>query len=102
MRAQHPQLEELLPHQFHIRVSDTGPGIPENLREKVFDFFFTTKAPGKGTGLGLTITKNIISLHGGNIAIDSHPEGGTTFIIEIPLGFVAETEEEPLFVGLDS
>jgi PAS domain S-box-containing protein len=89
-------------NQFHIHVSDTGPGIPENLREKIFDFFFTTKAPGKGTGLGLTITKNIISLHGGNIAIDSPPEGGTTFMIEIPLGFVAKTEEEPLFVGLDN
>ena len=89
-------------NQFHIRVSDTGPGIPENLREKIFDFFFTTKAPGKGTGLGLTITKNIISLHSGNIAIDSLPEGGTTFIIEIPLGFVSKTAEEPLFVGLDN
>jgi len=88
-------------NQFHIRVSDTGPGIPENLREKIFDFFFTTKAPGKGTGLGLTITKNIITLHGGNITIDSPPEGGTTFIIELPLGFVAPPAEEPLFVGLD-
>ena len=88
-------------NQFHIRVSDTGPGIPENLREMIFDFFFTTKAPGKGTGLGLTITKNIISLHGGNIIIDSPPEGGTTFIIELPSGFVAEPAEEPLFVGLD-
>ena len=89
-------------NQFHIRVSDTGPGIPESMREKIFDFFFTTKAPGKGTGLGLTITKNIISLHGGSIVIDSRSEGGTTFIIEIPLGFVTKTEEEPLFIGLDN
>lgn len=88
-------------NQFHIKVSDTGPGIPETVREKIFDFFFTTKAPGKGTGLGLTITKNIITLHGGNITIDSPPEGGTTFIIELPLGFVAPPAEEPLFVGLD-
>jgi PAS domain S-box-containing protein len=88
-------------NQFDIRISDTGPGIAENLREKVFDFFFTTKAPGKGTGLGLTITKNIITLHGGNITIDCPPEGGTTFIIELPLGYIALPPEEPLFVGLD-
>ena len=88
-------------NQFRIKVSDTGPGIPETIREKVFDFFFTTKPPGKGTGLGLTITKNIITLHGGDITIDCPPEGGTTFIIEIPLGFVAPPEEEPLFVGSD-
>ena len=88
-------------NQFRIEVSDTGPGIPETVREKIFDFFFTTKAPGKGTGLGLTITKNIITLHGGNITIDSPPEGGSTFIIELPLGFVAPPAEEPLFVGLD-
>jgi two-component system NtrC family sensor kinase len=87
--------------QFVIRVSDTGPGIPEALREKIFDIFFTTKPAGKGTGLGLTIIKNIVKLHGGNIVIDSPPGGGTTFIIELPLGFVEQPVEEPLFVGLD-
>jgi PAS domain S-box-containing protein len=88
-------------NQFMIRVSDTGPGIPQDLREKIFEIFFTTKPAGKGTGLGLTITKNIIKLHGGDVRIETPPEGGTTFIIELPLGFVEQPEEEPLFVGLD-
>jgi PAS domain S-box-containing protein len=86
---------------FIIRVSDTGPGIPEALREKIFEIFFTTKPAGKGTGLGLTITKNIIKLHGGDVRIECPPEGGTTFIIELPMGFVEQPDEEPLFVGLD-
>lgn len=88
-------------NQFVIMVSDTGPGIPEALREKIFEIFFTTKPAGKGTGLGLTITKNIIKLHGGDVRIECPPEGGTTFIIELPMGFVEQPDEEPLFVGLD-
>jgi PAS domain S-box-containing protein len=88
-------------NQFVIRVSDTGPGIPEALREKIFEIFFTTKPAGKGTGLGLTITKNIIKLHGGDVRIECPSEGGTTFILELPMGFVEQPEDEPLFVGLD-
>jgi PAS domain S-box-containing protein len=88
-------------NQFIAKVSDTGPGIPEALREKIFEIFFTTKPAGQGTGLGLTITKNIVKLHGGDVRIECPPEGGTTFIIELPMGFVEQPEEEPLFVGLD-
>ena len=73
---------------FIITIADTGPGIPADLRDKIFDIFFTTKPVGKGTGLGLSITKNIIQLHGGSIFVDSPSEGGTSFIIELPLGFV--------------
>lgn len=87
--------------EFKIYVSDTGPGIPENLRDKVFDIFFTTKPVGKGTGLGLSISQNIIKLHGGNITFECPKEGGTTFIIELPLGFMEESKKEPLFIGLD-
>jgi signal transduction histidine kinase len=87
--------------QFVVKVSDTGPGIPEALREKIFEIFFTTKPAGKGTGLGLTITKNIVKLHGGDVRIECPPVGGTTFIIELPMGFVEQPEEEPLFVGMD-
>jgi signal transduction histidine kinase len=83
---------------FTIEVSDTGPGIPEALRDKIFDIFFTTKPTGKGTGLGLSISQNIIKLHGGVIALECPPGGGTTFVIELPLGFVEHSEEEPLFV----
>jgi PAS domain S-box-containing protein len=86
---------------FIIKVSDTGPGIPQDLRNKIFDIFFTTKPVGSGTGLGLSITKNILELHGGNILVDSSPEGGTTFTIELPLGFMGRSKDEPVFAGID-
>jgi PAS domain S-box-containing protein len=88
-------------NHFMITVSDTGPGIPEGLREEIFEIFFTTKPVGKGTGLGLSISQNIIKLHGGNIMVECPPHGGTTFIIELPLGFVERPVEESVFIGLD-
>ena len=86
---------------FIIKVSDTGPGIPEDLKDKIFEIFFTTKPVGKGTGLGLSITKNIIQLHGGNIMVDSKPGKGTVFSLELPMGFVERQVDEPVFIGLD-
>lgn len=85
---------------FSIKVADTGPGIPEHLRDKVFDIFFTTKPVGKGTGLGLSISQNIVKLHGGSLTFHCPPRGGTTFVIEMPLGFVEQPAEQPLFVGM--
>jgi two-component system, sporulation sensor kinase E len=71
----------------HVRlgVSDTGHGIPEEIRSKVFDPFFTTKDFGKGTGLGLTIVKGIVEEHGGTIAVDSTVGKGTTVWIRLPV-----------------
>ncbi len=71
----------------HVRlgVSDTGQGMPEEIRSKVFDPFFTTKDFGKGTGLGLTVVKGIIEEHGGTIAVESGVDKGTTFWIRLPL-----------------
>ncbi len=66
-----------------IRIHDTGPGIPEQVRSRIFDPFFTTKA--HGTGLGLAISRNIIQDHGGTIQVECPADGGTTFIIELPL-----------------
>jgi signal transduction histidine kinase len=67
--------------QVEITVSDNGPGIPEEIRDRVFEPFLTTKP--QGTGLGLAITKRIVIGHKGNITVDSFP-GGTVFKIVIP------------------
>ncbi|MFC1533812.1 ATP-binding protein [Thermodesulfobacteriota bacterium] len=90
-----------LKNQFIIKVKDNGPGIPKKVRDKIFDMFFTTKPVGKGTGLGLSISKNILQLHGGTITIDSKVKRGTTFYIELPLGFMEQPADEPVFIGLD-
>lgn len=87
--------------KFVIDVGDTGPGIPEETKEKIFDMFFTTKPVGKGTGLGLSISQNIIKLHGGDINFYCPPEGGTVFTIELPGEFVETAKEEPVFIGMD-
>ncbi len=69
-----------------VRVSDTGCGIPEEVREKVFEPFFTTKGVGKGTGQGLAIARSVVvDKHGGEIDFESEVGKGTTFIIRLPL-----------------
>jgi PAS domain S-box-containing protein len=68
-----------------MRFSDTGVGISRDLKEKIFDPFFSTKGPARGTGLGLSICYSIIKDHGGTIEIDSERERGTCFIIRIPI-----------------
>jgi two-component system, sporulation sensor kinase E len=67
-----------------LGVSDTGYGMPEEIRSKIFDPFFTTKDFGKGTGLGLTVVKGIIEEHGGMIAVESAVGKGTTFWLRLP------------------
>lgn len=71
-----------------IRVSDTGIGIPEDKKEKIFELFFQsstdTSILNQGTGIGLSITKEFIKLHGGTISVESEPGKGTTFNIHIP------------------
>ncbi|MEW6669547.1 MAG: PAS domain S-box protein [Thermodesulfobacteriota bacterium] len=87
---------------FQVKVSDTGPGIPEPIRDKVFDIFFTTKPVGKGTGLGLSISQNIIKIHGGRMAFECPPEGGTTFLVELPAAYAGTATEESAFIGEDN
>lgn len=68
-----------------VIVQDSGPGISPAHLEKIFDPFFTTKEVGKGTGLGLSMCYGIIKEHEGNIAVQSRPGLGATFIIELPM-----------------
>ncbi|MBI5642703.1 MAG: response regulator [Deltaproteobacteria bacterium] len=66
-----------------VEVSDNGPGIPENIVDRVFDPFFTTKDVGKGTGLGLSVSRRIVEGMGGNISVCSSPKIGTTFTVTL-------------------
>lgn len=69
-----------------IRISDSGSGIPEEIRTKIFDPFFTTKEVGKGTGQGLAIAHSVIvDKHQGSISVESKVGRGTTFIVRLPL-----------------
>jgi len=70
---------------IRLEVSDTGSGIPEEIRERIFDPFFTTKEPGKGTGLGLSTIYGIVTAHEGRIACESQVGRGTTFRVDFPV-----------------
>ncbi|HEY5371320.1 MAG TPA: ATP-binding protein [Hanamia sp.] len=68
-----------------ITVNDNGNGIPQNVIDKIFQPFFTTKPTGEGTGLGLSLSYDIIKAHGGQIKVESVEGEGTSFIIELPI-----------------
>jgi PAS domain S-box-containing protein len=71
---------------IRLSITDDGPGIPAELRSRLFVPFFTTKAPGEGTGLGLSVSFGIVAGHGGTLRHEVGPGGvGTTFIIELPI-----------------
>jgi signal transduction histidine kinase len=69
--------------EVRIQFEDTGPGVPKDLRKKVFDAFFTTRA--KGTGLGLAFVDRIVSEHGGSVTVGDAPKGGALFEVRLPL-----------------
>ena len=77
-----------------IEISDTGPGIPEDILPNIFEQFFTTKEEGKGTGLGLSLAYSIVKNHGGNIMAKSKPGQGATFIIKLPVTAMGNKGEE--------
>jgi len=77
----------------HIRFTDTGTGIPADVREKIFDPFFTTKEVGKGTGLGLSVSYNIVRRYKGDIKVESEAGKGTTFTVILPV--LTEFIKEP-------
>lgn len=67
-----------------LSVSDSGPGVPEALRQQIFEPFFTTKKEGQGTGLGLAVSGGIVAEHGGRLTVDSGSLGGAEFVIQLP------------------
>ena len=68
-----------------VHIQDTGMGIPEEIRNRIFEAFFTTKQKVKGVGLGLSVCYGIIKDHGGDIEVKSEEGKGTTFIISLPV-----------------
>jgi len=68
-----------------LTVQDTGSGIPQEQLSKIFDPFFSTKAVGEGTGLGLTVVHGILQEHQGAIRVTSVPGEGTTFVVSLPI-----------------
>ncbi len=67
-----------------LTVSDTGHGIPPDVRDRIFDPFFTTKKEGEGTGMGLSVAHGIVKSHGGTITVYSEPEKGSIFNVFLP------------------
>jgi two-component system NtrC family sensor kinase len=67
-----------------ITVKDNGPGIPQEIKDKIFQPFFTTKPTGSGTGLGLSLSYDIIKVHGGELKVESKEGEGSEFLILLP------------------
>jgi signal transduction histidine kinase len=76
---------ERLPDEFRIYVSDNGNGIPAQIIDKIFQPFFTTKPTGQGTGLGLSLSYDIVKAHGGELQVYSKEHEGTEFIVVLPI-----------------
>ena len=74
-----------LNEHIEIRISDNGPGIPDSIKDKIFQPFFTTKPTGQGTGLGLSLSYDLINGYGGQIIVQSQLNQGSNFIIQLPI-----------------
>ena len=69
---------------MEIRIKDNGGGIPAKITDKVFQPFFTTKPTGQGTGLGLSLSYDLVSAQGGKLKLENHEHQGAEFIITLP------------------
>jgi signal transduction histidine kinase/ligand-binding sensor domain-containing protein len=74
--------------QLLIAIKDNGPGIPDEIKNKIFQPFFTTKPTGQGTGLGLSLSYDIVKVHGGELTVETKKDEGTVFLITIPADVV--------------
>ena len=74
-----------LNEHIEIRITDNGPGIPDSIKDKIFQPFFTTKPTGQGTGLGLSLAYDIVKAHGGKLKMDTKEGEGSEFIIQLPV-----------------
>jgi len=82
------------PRGARIILDDTGPGVPEHLRDRIFDPFFTSKAPGEGVGLGLSLVQHIVAAHSGDVQVATAPSGGARFIVDLPLTWATGARDE--------
>jgi two-component system NtrC family sensor kinase len=71
-------------HNLELSVTDDGPGVPPELREKIFEPFFSTKTAGDGTGLGLALSRSIAETHRGSLVLEPSTRPGTTFTLRLP------------------
>ncbi len=78
----------------HLAVSDTGAGIKDEDRARIFEPFFSTKPAGSGTGLGLSVVRNIIYSHGGQISFQTRPGSGTTFVVTLPVNHLVSPSSQ--------
>jgi signal transduction histidine kinase len=74
-----------LSDKIEISVKDNGRGVPKEIREKIFQPFFSTKPAGQGTGLGLSLSYDIIKAHGGTLEVNSKEGEGSEFVVHLPL-----------------
>jgi signal transduction histidine kinase len=75
---------QLTERNVELTLVDTGPGVPDDIKARLFKPFFTTKGRGKGTGLGLSVSRSIIEGHRGAIRVESAPGQGAKFVITLP------------------
>jgi two-component system, NtrC family, sensor kinase len=76
---------EKLHDKIEIRVKDNGSGIPQKILTKIFQPFFTTKPTGQGTGLGLSLSYDIIKVHGGELKVNTTEGESTEFVVQLPI-----------------
>ncbi len=79
-----PRVDDGAEERVRVTLVDDGPGVEEAVRERIFEPFFTTKAEGQGTGLGLSVSREIVAAHGGNLWFEPVGGGGSAFVFDLP------------------